>query len=93
MDQGNASHSVVPTTLPNPVDVGESYDPSYCSVKLPAPHPLAPIDSPVAERLFIVCTPIPPPLYALLIERILNKRKSNVKWKLYRFKGNFDIYI
>ena len=29
---------------------GESYDPSYCSVKLPAPQPLAPIDSPVMER-------------------------------------------
>lgn len=29
---------------------GESYDPSYCSVKLPAPQPLAPIDSPVLER-------------------------------------------
>ena len=28
----------------------------------------------------------------ILIEGILNKRKSNVKWKLYRFKGNFDIY-
>jgi len=29
---------------------GESYDPSYCSVKLPSPQPLAPIDSPVLER-------------------------------------------
>jgi hypothetical protein len=29
---------------------GESYDPSYCSVKLPSPQPLAPIDSPVQER-------------------------------------------
>ncbi len=29
---------------------GESYDPSYCSVKLPPPQPLAPIDSPVLER-------------------------------------------
>lgn len=29
---------------------GESYDPSYCSVKLPAPQPLAPIDSQVLER-------------------------------------------
>jgi len=44
---------------------GESYDPSYCSVKLPAPQPLAPIDSPVLERLFVVCHPSPPPLYAL----------------------------
>ncbi|XP_021956223.1 RNA-binding protein 45 isoform X2 [Folsomia candida] len=44
---------------------GESYDPSYCSVKLPSPQPLAPIDSPVLERLFVVCQPRPPPLYAL----------------------------
>jgi hypothetical protein len=44
---------------------GESYDPSYCSVKLPAPQPLAPIDSTVMERLFVVCHPSPPPIYAL----------------------------
>lgn len=30
---------------------GETYDPSYCSVKLPTPQPLAPMDSPVGERL------------------------------------------
>lgn len=29
---------------------GETYDPSYCSVKLPPPQPLAPIDSVTAER-------------------------------------------
>lgn len=29
---------------------GETYDPSYCSVKLPSPQPLAPMDSPVGER-------------------------------------------
>lgn len=29
---------------------GDSYDPSYCSIKLPPPQPLAPIDSPVLER-------------------------------------------
>ncbi|XP_066975232.1 RNA-binding protein 45 isoform X1 [Macrobrachium rosenbergii] len=44
---------------------GETYDPSYCSVKLPPPQPLAPVDSAVAERLFIVCHPSPPPIYAL----------------------------
>lgn len=33
-----------------PPTLGESYDPSYCSVKLPAPQPLAPMDSAVAER-------------------------------------------
>jgi len=45
--------------------VPETYDPSYCSVKLPAPQPLAPTDSPVAERLFIVCTPYNPVIYIL----------------------------
>jgi len=44
---------------------GETYDPSYCSVKLPPPQPLASMDSTVAERLFIVCTPVPPQLYAM----------------------------
>lgn len=42
-----------------------SYDPSYCSITLPAPQPLAPMDSFVAERLFVVCTPSPPPIYAV----------------------------
>jgi len=42
-----------------------SYDPSYCSIALPAPQPLAPIDSTIAERLFVVCTPSPPPMYAV----------------------------
>ena len=59
---------------------GETYDPSYCSVKLPGPQPLAPIDSVVAERLFIVCTPSPPPLYAL-------------KDVFGRFGGLIDIYL
>ena len=80
VDHGTASHPAVPSTLPNAVDMGGSYDPSYCSVKLPAPHPLAPIDSPVAERLFIVCTPIPPPLYAL-------------KDVFGRFGNLIDIYV
>ena len=44
---------------------GETYDPAYCSVKLPPPQPLAAMDSEVAERLFIVCTPVPPQLYAM----------------------------
>ena len=34
-------------------------------MKLPAPQPLAAMDSPTAQRLFIVCTPVPPQLYAL----------------------------
>lgn len=45
--------------------VPETYDPAYCSVKLPPPQPLAPTDSPVAERLFIVCTPYHPVIYIL----------------------------
>lgn len=49
----------------NNASTGETYDPAYCSVKLPPPQPLAAMDSHVAERLFIVCTPIPPQLYAL----------------------------
>ena len=48
-----------------PGAAGETYDPSYCSVKLPAPQPLAAMDSVVEERLFIVCTPVPPQPYAL----------------------------
>jgi len=44
---------------------GETYDPAYCSVKLPPPQPLAAMDSTVSERLFIVCTPVPPQLYAM----------------------------
>ena len=48
-------------TLPG----GETYDPAYCSVKLPPPQPLAAMDSTVSERLFIVCTPVPPQLYAM----------------------------
>ncbi|KAJ9575632.1 hypothetical protein L9F63_007493, partial [Diploptera punctata] len=43
----------------------ETYDPSYCSVKLPGPQPLAPMDAETAERLFIVCHPGPPPMFAM----------------------------
>jgi len=57
-----------------------SYDPSYCSIALPAPQPLAPTDSSVAERLFVVCTPSPPPLYA-------------VKDVFGRFGGLIDFYF
>ena len=59
---------------------GDTYDPSYCSVKLPSPKPLAPIESEVEERLFVVCTPTPPPLYAL-------------KDVFGRFGNLIDIYI
>lgn len=43
----------------------DTYDPTYCSIQLPPPLPLAPVDSPVAERLFIVCHGQPPPIYAM----------------------------
>eukprot|EP00092_Neocalanus_flemingeri_P028795 GFUD01031260.1.p1 GENE.GFUD01031260.1~~GFUD01031260.1.p1 ORF type:complete len:452 (+),score=84.05 GFUD01031260.1:91-1446(+) len=57
-----------------------SYDPSYCSIALPAPQPLAPMDSNIAERLFVVCTPSPPPIYA-------------VKDVFGRFGGLIDFYF
>lgn len=57
-----------------------SYDPSYCSIALPAPQPLAPMDSSIAERLFVVCTPSPPPIYA-------------VKDVFGRFGGLIDFYF
>jgi len=47
------------------VQTRETYDPTYCSVKLPGPQPLAPMDAETAERLFIVCHPGPPPMYAM----------------------------
>lgn len=75
----SASNPQHPGTSP-PNLSGETYDPSYCSVKLPAPQPLAAIESPVAERLFLVCTPVPPQLYAL-------------KDVFGRFGNLIDIYI
>jgi len=57
-----------------------SYDPSYCSIALPPPQPLAPTDSSIAERLFVVCTPSPPPIYA-------------VKDVFGRFGGLVDFYF
>ena len=32
------------------VQTRETYDPTYCSVKLPGPQPLAPMDAETAER-------------------------------------------
>nr|XP_026484756.1 RNA-binding protein 45-like [Vanessa tameamea] len=43
----------------------DTKDLNYCSVRLPAPQPLAHIDSPVAKRCFLVCKPQPPPLTVL----------------------------
>lgn len=65
---GYTAGGPVPKTASTPVvasPAGETYDPAYCSVKLPTPQPLSSMDSPVVERLFVVCTPVPPPLYAL----------------------------
>jgi len=53
------------TSIPTSNSTGETYNPSYCSVKLPPPQPLASMELPVAERLFFVCTVTPPPLYSL----------------------------
>ncbi len=38
---------------------GETYDPSYCSVKLPPPQPLAPPDSAVALRYYSIQLRLP----------------------------------
>ena len=55
------------TTIIQAASLGEgappspAFDPAYCSLALPAPQPLAPIETTVGERLFLVCTPAPPP--------------------------------
>ncbi|XP_023939242.2 RNA-binding protein 45 [Bicyclus anynana] len=41
-------------------------DPSYCNVSLPPPKPMADVNSRVAQRLFIICRPQPPPLSVLI---------------------------
>jgi len=38
------------------VQTRETYDPTYCSVKLPGPQPLAPMDAETAERYVAVMT-------------------------------------
>ena len=53
--EGALSTQGIPTLSPGQPPTnnnypGETYDPSYCSVKLPTPQPLAPMDSHVAER-------------------------------------------
>lgn len=48
------------------LDIGsDNGDDSFCSVRLPPVKPLAPSNSEVAKRLFIVCQPGLPPLYSL----------------------------
>ncbi|XP_059060337.1 RNA-binding protein 45-like [Achroia grisella] len=55
----------IATTGVNDENSHDSNDLNYCSVKLPAPQPLADIDSAVAKRCFLVCKPQPPPLTVL----------------------------
>ena len=43
-------------------------------------QPLAPMETLVSERLFVVCTPSPPPIYAL-------------KDVFGRFGGLIDVYL
>lgn len=55
-------------------------DDSCCSVKLPSVKPLAPSNSEIAKRLFLVCQPGLPPLYSL-------------KDVFARFGSLIDLYI
>merc|ERR1719266_1607862 len=71
----DSSQSQPPTSL-----VIGAYDPAYCSVSLPSPQVLSPMETTVAERLFVVCTPGPPPIYAL-------------KDVFGRFGGLIDVYL
>ncbi|XP_037076216.1 LOW QUALITY PROTEIN: RNA-binding protein 45-like [Pollicipes pollicipes] len=76
----------------------EHYDPTYCSAKLPAAQPLAALDSTVAERLFIVCNPAPPPPYALKdvfarfgnVIDIYNPERQDVRLRQYACKESAD---
>ncbi|CAH0722136.1 unnamed protein product, partial [Brenthis ino] len=49
----------------NQVDIEEPQDFKYCSVSLPSPKPMVDINSRVAQRLFIICKPHPPPITTL----------------------------
>jgi len=69
-----ASHSLDSPRYPG------SLMPGYCSVPLPSPQPLAPMDCRVECRLFYVASPTPPPLYTL-------------KDVFARFGGLVDLYL
>ncbi|KAK9500194.1 hypothetical protein O3M35_001499 [Rhynocoris fuscipes] len=58
---GLASGGIKVPSVPD----GDTFDPSYCSVKLPPPQPLAPPTDDATHRLFIVSQPGLPPMYAL----------------------------
>lgn len=55
-------------------------DNSFCSVNLPPAKPILSIDTPVDARLFIVCTPHPPPIVVL-------------RDAFSRFGGLIDVYM
>ena len=56
------------------------YDPAYCSIALPPPQPLSHPESPLEDRLFIVCSPSTPPVYI-------------AKDVFCRFGGLIDLYF
>jgi len=72
-------HHLAPSHPPPSLTIG-AYDPAYCSISLPSPQPLEPMETVVSERLFLVCTPGPPPVYAL-------------KDVFGRFGGLIDVYL
>jgi len=76
----NLHHFSSPSTTTVHNNNTTCYDPGYCSISLPPPQPLVPMDTTVTERLFLVCTPHPPPMYAL-------------KDVFSRFGGLIDVYL
>jgi len=67
-----------PPTQPTPH--AYIYDPAYCSIALPPPQPLSHPESPLEDRLFIVCSPSTPPVYI-------------AKDVFCRFGGLIDLYF
>ncbi|GLV41453.1 uncharacterized protein CBL_06683 [Carabus blaptoides fortunei] len=59
------STDVLSTRLSSTTSSRDPDQPNYCNVKLPAVQSLADIDADTVARCFIVCTPQPPPIYAL----------------------------
>ncbi|XP_014243102.1 RNA-binding protein 45 [Cimex lectularius] len=62
---GSGGSQSGPPSAPKQDAAEETFDPAYCSVRLPPPQPLAaPTDEPT-HRLFVVCQPGLPSMYAL----------------------------
>lgn len=58
----------------------DTFDPAFCSARLPPPQPLAPPESKSEERLFIVCQPSVPPM--------------NTLWDVFsRFGNLIEVYL